>query len=204
MPEPNDPSPPPKAARPRRAKKFVLPDHHHDENEDERAAEHIEAFFEGPISLPRRSRGGPDQPRRLVELDTRPDWTAALRHESARHARYGRPAAILLIELDGDPNGADLDRTATVVADVIRTHARETDRAVRIGTTSFRLLLPETGWRAARTVGERINRAFHRNPDGRAGGVDLSIEVASVARHADLEDALVDAERRLAARSIGP
>ena len=103
-----------------------------------------------------------------------------------------------------NPYGAGLDRTAKVVADVIRTHARETDRAVRIGAMSFRLLLPETSGRAARTVAERINRAFHRNPDGRSGGVDLSIEVASVARHADLEDALLDAERRLAARSDEP
>jgi GGDEF domain-containing protein len=180
----------------------VLPDHHHDENEDERAAEHIEAFFDGPVSLPRRTRGGPDHPRRPVDLDTRPDWAAALRYEATRHARYGRPASILLIEMDGEPDSAGLDRTAKVVAEVIRTHARETDRAVRIGTTSFRLLLPETSGRSARTVAERIKRAFHRNRDGRSGGVDLSIEVASPARHADLEDALVDAERRLAARSI--
>ena len=199
MPEPNDPATPSKVPRPRRAKKFVLPDHHHDEREDERAAEHIEAFFDGPAAQPRRA-GSREHPRRLVELDTRPDWTAALRHETARHARYGRPASVLLIEMDGDPDGPGLDRTAKVVADVIRTHARETDRAVRIGVMSFRLLLPETGSRAARTVAERINRAFHRNPDGRSGGVGLAIEVASVARHTSLEDTLLEAERRLAAR----
>ncbi len=180
----------------------MLPDHHHDEREDERAAEHIEAFFEGPVAAPTAPRRTPrSSAPSVVELDTRPDWTAALRHEAARHARYGRPASVLLIELDGDPYGAALDRTAKVVADVIRAHARETDRAVRVGAMSFRLLLPETSGRAARTVAERIDRAFHRNPDGRSGGVDLSIEVASVARHTDLEDALLDAERRMAARS---
>jgi diguanylate cyclase (GGDEF)-like protein len=201
VPEPNDLPTPPKTPRPRRVKKFVLPDHHHDEREGERAAEHIEAFFEGPVSLPRRPRAGPDHPRRPVELDTRPDWTAALRQEASRHARYGHPASVLLIELDGNPYGAGLDRTARVVADVIRTHARETDRAVRVGAMSFRLLLPETSGRAARTVAERIDLAFHRNPDGRSGGVDLSIEVASVARHTDLEDALHEAERRMAVRA---
>ncbi len=182
----------------------MLPDHHHDEREDERAAVHIEAFLEGPISLPRLRRGGADRPRRVVELDTRPDWTAALRHEAARHARYGHPASLLLIEMDGNPHGTALDRAAKAVADVIRSNARETDRAVRTGAMSFRVLLPETGGRAARSVAARIDRAFHRNPDGRSGGIGLSIEVASVARHTDLLDTLLDAERRLAARSTEP
>jgi hypothetical protein len=202
VPEPNDRPTPPKAPRPRRAKKFVLPDHHHDENENERAAEHIEAFFEGTVSVPRRPRGSADQPRRLVELDTGPDWTAALQREAARHARYGHPASVLLIEMSSDPSGTAPNRTATIVADVIRTHARATDRAVRVGDRGFRLLLPETGGRAARTVAERITRAFHRNPDGRSVGVGLSIEVASAQPYAGLEDALLAAERRLALRPV--
>ena len=202
MPDPSDqPSLPSPPKRPRRARKFVLPDHHHDEREGERADEHIEAFLAPPVA-PRRRRHKPTgRVRRPVELDTRADWTAALRHEAARHARYGRPASILLIELTGRPVGTAVDRVARAVANAIRAEARETDRAVRLGAFSFRLLLPETGDRAARTVADRLDRAFDASADARTLGAHLTIDVASPARHGTLEDALAEAERRLAARA---
>ncbi len=201
MPDPIDPIPPPKPARPRRSKKFVLPDHHHDEREGELADEHIEAFLDGPVAPPRRGLEAPDRVRRPVELETRQDWTAALRHEAARHARYGRPASVLLIELTGRPVSAAVDRIARAVADAIRAEARETDRAVRLGALSFRVLLPETGGRAARTVAERLDRAFLARPDARSMGADLTIDIATAPRSGTLEDALIEVERRLAERS---
>lgn len=201
MPDPSDdPAPPSTPKRPRRARKFVLPEHHHDEQEGERADEHIEAFLAPPIA-PRRRRHKPTgRTRRPVELDTRPDWTAALRHEAARHARYGRPASVLLIELTGRPVSAAVDRIARVVADAIRAEARETDRAVRLGALSFRVLLPETGDRAARVVADRLDRAFDASADAQTLGADLTIEVACPTRHETLEEALAAAERRLTAR----
>ena len=57
VPDPADlaaPVPHPKPPRPRRSRKFVLPEHHHDEQVDDRAAERIEAFIEGPDATPRR------------------------------------------------------------------------------------------------------------------------------------------------------
>jgi GGDEF domain-containing protein len=203
VPEPVDPAPQPKPARQRRTKKFVLPDHHHDEREGELAGEHIEAFLDGPVAPPRPRPPAAERVRRPVELDTRPDWMAALRQEAARHARYGRPASVLLIELTGGPVSAAVDRMARAVADAIRAEARETDRAVRLGALSFRLLLPETGGRAARILAERLERAFRASPDSRSLGADLTIDVATAARHGTLEDALADSERRLASRSAG-
>jgi hypothetical protein len=202
VPDPSDPTtPPPKPARPRRARKFVLPDHHHDERDSERADEHIEAFL-AQTAPPRRRRHKPTgRARRPVELDTRADWTAALRHEAARHARYGRPASILLIELDCGPVSAPVDRIARAVAGAIRAEARETDRAVRLGARSFRLLLPETGDRAARIVADRLDRAYLDSPDAKSLGAGLTIDIATPTRHGTLEDALADAERRLANRS---
>jgi hypothetical protein len=211
--------PPATPAKPRRTRKFTLPEHPHDERHVDRTDEHIEAFL---TTRPRRRRPRQgDRPRRPVELDTRPDWLLALRHETARQERYGRPAAVLLIELapdadmpDADPAGLDrangngvappsgIDRLARHVADAIRAEARETDRAVRFGALSFRLLLPETGDRAARTVAARIDRAVMANAGQLGTGVRLTIDVATPAGVGTLEDAVADAERRLAAREV--
>ena len=63
--------------------------------------------------VPRRPRPGAPRPRprhlrseapapaapRRCPLDTRTDWDAALRHEDARVARYGRPAAVIVVDL---------------------------------------------------------------------------------------------------------
>ena len=177
----------------------MLPEHHHDEQVDDRATERIEAFIEGPDATPRQRPTTISRERRPVELDTRPDWTAAFRHEGARHARYGRSASVLLIELGGSLEGATVDQAAHRLADAIRSEARETDRAVRVGAVSFRVLLPETGGRAARRLAERLDRAFRADIDGRdrVDGVELCVEVATPARTASLEDALAEAEARL-------
>jgi GGDEF domain-containing protein len=200
--EPAAPAPPETPPRPRRTRKFVLPEHHHDEQGDERAAERIEAFLDGRDATQRRSAAVARE-RRPVELETRPDWTKAFRQEGARHARYGRSASVVLIELTGPLAGEATDRIARRLADAIRNEARETDRAVRIGALSFRVLLPETGGRAARRFTERLDRAFHAGPDGepRTDGISLCVEIATPARAASLEDALAEAEARLRART---
>ena len=178
----------------------MLPEHHPDERSSERADERIEAFLTTSAS-PRRRRKNTNRIRRPVELDTRPDWTAAVRHEAARHDRYGRPASILLIELPDCPATEGLDRLARAVADAIRAEARETDRAVRFGASSFRMLLPETGDRAARAVADRLDRAFRASPEAGPVAGDFTIDVVTPARSGTLEDALVDAERRVAERA---
>ncbi len=190
------PTPPSTASRPRRTRRFVLPEHHH----DERATERIEAFIDGSTAPARR----PPPDRRLgtgpIKLDTRPDWQAAVKAEAARHLRYGRPASILLFGLAGRPSAAAIDRIARTLADVIRAEVRDTDRAVRMRALDFRLLLPETGSRAARTVSERLDRRFRADPDGWSDGTSLCIEVASAPRHGSLEEAMTEAERRLGER----
>jgi GGDEF domain-containing protein len=201
VPDRLDPDRPPTPSRPRRSRRFVLPDHHHDERDGERADEHIEAFLAPPVAPRRRRYKTTGRVRRPIELDTPTDWRAALRREAARQARYGRPVSVLLIELTAQPVNAARDRIARVVADAIRAEARETDRAVQLDALSFRLLLPETGDRAARAVAARLDRAYLANLDPETPGADLTIDVATPARHVTLEDALAEAERRLAIRS---
>ena len=96
-----------------------------------------------------------------------------------------------------------LMRVAAAVADIIRAEARETDRASRIGAPSFRVLLPETGARAARSVAARLDRAFGASLGGQAGGIAVCTEVATAPRNGSLEDALAEAEQRLATRATG-
>ena len=97
----------------------------------------IEAFLDGPPTTSRRTRRRPPRPmrrsadvRRPVPLDTRPDWDIALRHEDARVARYGRPASVIVIRLRLSPPGSE-DRLASRVGEIVREHARETDRVTR-------------------------------------------------------------------------
>jgi GGDEF domain-containing protein len=200
VPDPSDQPASRPSARTRRTPKFVLPDHHHDERQGERADEHIEAFLTTTVPRRRRPKAA-GRIRRPVELDTRPDWLAAVRHEGARLARYGRPASVLLIELRNGSPAPSIDPLARAVADAIRAEARETDRAVRFGAHSFRMLLPETGDLAARAVADRLDRTFGATAEARTHGATLSIDVASPGRNASLEDALAEAERRLSARS---
>ncbi|MGK2852114.1 MAG: GGDEF domain-containing protein [Candidatus Limnocylindrales bacterium] len=203
MREPAERPKPPTPRRPagggsRRAR-FALPADPH----DERTSERIEAFLEGPVrerrSRPRSVRPEPiRRPRRAIPLDTRPDWDAALRHEDARIARYGRPASILVIDLAvADP--AAEDRLAARVGAVIREHARETDRVTRVSRTRFQLLLPETAEVEAAGLAERVR---HSCEAWGSHGPGLPVHIASVAaaptRGGTLADALQDALEQLA------
>jgi hypothetical protein len=195
--EPADDRSTPARARPRRAQRFILPDVHH----DERTTERIVAFLDGPRATGHRRstvRATQDRPKLPRELDTRPDWTAAFQFEAARHTRYGRPATVLLLELAVPAGARSPDRDARALADLIRAEARETDRAVRLGPSSFRILMPETGARAARNVATRLGRAFHESTAGASDRATLRFEVAAPTRGGSLEEAVVDAEGRLA------
>jgi hypothetical protein len=197
VPHENDPTPPPKPQRPRRTRKFALPEHHLDELQGDRTDEGIAAFLTKRPT--RRRRPAPSsRVRRPIELETRPDWLAALRHEAARQERYGRAASVLFIELS-EP----MDELAGCVADTIRAQARETDRAVRYAATSFRLLLPETGERAARAVAQRIDQAVGTRAAELGPHAAVSIDVVSPPGFGSLEEAVADAERRVAGRVNG-
>ena len=195
MPDETDPTPPPKP-RPRRTRKFALPEHHFDEQGD-RTDERIEAFLTKRPT--RRRRPAPsNRVRRPIELETRPDWLRALRQEAARQERYGRPASVIFIEL-----GAPIDELARSVADAIRAEARETDRAVRYASTSFRLLLPETGDRAARALAQRLDKAVGERAAEFGTGATVSIDVVGAPGFGSLEEAVADAERRAERRANG-
>ena len=199
----------PKGTTPRRAQggarrrpRFSLPPDHHDELDNERTTETIEAFLEGPAK-PRRPRRRParptgvQRPRAIIPLDTRTDWERALRLEDARVARYGRPASILVVDVVIAPAGAE-DRYAGRLGTVIRAQARETDRVARVASARFHLLLPETDEPEASALAERICRAC-RDVLPVPPGPTASIRtvVASARDGSTLADALRSAGARL-------
>jgi len=194
-----EPDPPRRssAARTRRPK-FALPADPH----DERTSEGIEAFLDGPKrerrSRPRHLRSeGLRRPRRSVPIDTRTDWDAALRLEDARVARYGRPAAVIVVDVQASEGGHE-DRFAARVGSVLREHARETDRIARVGPTRFHVLLPETSEPEATVLAERV-RATCATWGTVGPGLPLTITaVAATPRGGGtLAEALQDAQVRL-------
>ncbi|HET9084929.1 MAG TPA: hypothetical protein VFN41_11070 [Candidatus Limnocylindrales bacterium] len=195
-----DETPPParrRTSRGGRRQRFVLPDDQH----DERVGEVIEAFLEGPPPKARRRVRQAPRPARLrptrsrpVPLDTRPDWDVALRHEDARMARYGRPASVVVIRLRLTPP-ASADRIAARVGEIVRFHARETDRVTRAAADRFHVLLPETEEAEAETMIERVRTACAAQMAGRFG-TDLRVvaAAASPGRGQTLHDALLAAQ----------
>ncbi len=197
-PEPSKPRRPARAGAPRRTR-FALPTDHH----DERTSERIEAFLDGPVrerrSRPRHLRAEAlRRPRRTVPLDTRTDWEAALRHEDARLARYGRPASVLIVDLRPAEAGME-DRLAARVAVTIRDHARETDRIARVSPTRFHVLLPETSEPEADVLAERV-QATCRSWGSVGPGLPLQVTTAAATPvgGGTLAEALHAAQTRLA------
>ena len=185
----------PSRTRPaRRPRKFSLPDHH----DEEAAGERIEAFLDGPPTRRRRPR--PQRPR-PIEFETRLDWTAALQREAARQARYGRPTSVLVIDLIAGPGPSDPDRFARYLEEVLGREARETDRAVRSSVRRYMVLLPETSQDDAAHLATRIERAYRSVTADVPVPVELRIEIAVLRRGADPDDAIAEADRRLASAS---
>ena len=92
-------------------------------------------------------------------------FTTALREELARAARFGRPLALVMADLDllrevnntyGHLTG---DAVLAGVAQVFQEHLREYDVPARFGGEEFAILLPETSVEEALEIAERIRRA---------------------------------------------
>ena len=192
-----DEPPPARRRAPRRGKRprFVMPTEHH----DERVGEVIEAFLDGPpvsarpAPRPPRPRGLIRSVRKPIPLDTRLDWDAALRHEDARMARYARPASVLVVRVEV-ARPTSLDRIGARVGDIVREHARETDRVTRATADRFHLMLPETHQAEAEVLADRIRADCLERVTGPAGiALEVVVVPASPGHGETLRDALLAA-----------
>jgi diguanylate cyclase (GGDEF)-like protein len=131
------------------------------------------------------------------------EWNRILADEGARVSRYGRPATVVLVELDGLDRmmsilGEDAaDRVLPAVADSISRHARGADHVARLGTGRFGILLPETNEVEAVNFVERIRQVCELWLESGAIAMRLAIGWASPVADASLGDAFNVAEERM-------
>lgn len=122
-----------------------------------------------------------------------------MRHEDHRFARYGRPVALIVVELRTHDRDA-VDRLARRVGAIVRDLARATDRVTRVSPSRFQVLLPETDEAAATILAARIRRTCRSDAGERSAERRWDVAVAAAAPHhgATLHDALRSAQARLA------
>lgn len=141
----------------------------------------------------------------LTGLPGPTDWTRLVSDEDARHARYRRPATVVVIELDGLERlvaalgSLAADRVTVAVAHTIRRHARRADHVARLGTNRFGVLLPETDEVAAINFVERVREAVDRWLEAGAMSLRLAIGWASPGAESSIVTAQTQAIERMLA-----
>ena len=133
----------------------------------------------------------------LTELRNRRGFQEILAAELGRTSRTGRPASLLVADLDhfklvNDSLGhAGGDRALRRFADQMRRLTREIDTPARLGGEEFALLLPETPKNDAFIVAERLRRVVRAHFADDAAPLTVSIGVASYPEDGLSADALL-------------
>lgn len=131
------------------------------------------------------------------------EWKRLVAEEDVRLARYGRPATIVMIEIDGldrlitAVGQHAADRVLAAVADTIRRLARGADHVGRLGPGRFGVLLPETDELAAISYVERVRSASDLWLESGAISLRLAIGWASPVVDSTLANAQVQALDRM-------
>jgi diguanylate cyclase (GGDEF)-like protein len=141
----------------------------------------------------------------LTGLDGRLAWEHAVRDEDARHERYRRPLAVVVVELDGLSRLSERfgsgpeERIVRAVGDALERNARGSDKVARVDQARFHVLLAETDEIAAINYVERVRLACDRWLESGAIALRLSLGWASPAAGGNIATALHVAEDRLVA-----
>lgn len=137
---------------------------------------------------------------RPIDIRTLPgrlEFGAAMERESARAARYGRPACVAIVELvpDRQTQQADLwvRSIAGPVSRTLRLAARSTDLVARMANARYQVLLPETAEAGAGRFAERVSRACQSSIDAAGAPVAVRVTVAVASPDHSLEEALAHA-----------
>ncbi len=189
---------------------------------DADAAAAIEAFVEGVSSepfggtrlptpsdaLPTPSDALPTPQGRgsdltCARLEDPTTWDRAVREESERNARFGRPVTVVvaaLPRLDDLANrlGRDIaDRVLSETARVLRTEGRAVDRVALLGDGTFGVLLPETDEVRARNYIERARAGADAWLETAGLSMRLSLGWAGPPEHGDVLAASAVARQRM-------
>jgi diguanylate cyclase (GGDEF)-like protein len=139
----------------------------------------------------------------VADLPAPDVWSRWLDEESARAARYHRPATIVLVELTGLDRLAErvgsgaADRLMPPVATTIRRFARNADRVAQLSATRFGILLVETDEISAINYVERVRSTCDLWLAAGAVALRLSIGWAELRADRSADAALREAEQRL-------
>ena len=154
-------------------------------------------------STPIRLADGARPREARAPLDTPAAWHRAVDDEDARVRRYGRPATIVVIEVEGidkltERLGDDVgDRLLPAIAEAIRRETRGADRMAWLDRARFGVLLPETDEVAAVNFVERVRERCDLWLAAGAVSLRLVIGWASPAPEQRLADVVPIARRRL-------
>lgn len=139
----------------------------------------------------------------LTRLYLRRHFEQRLAEEARRSQRYGTPLSLMMLDIDhfkrfndtyGHATGDDVLR---LVAQVIRRNIREDlDLPARYGGEEMLVLMPETDPEGAFRLAERVRQAVETASLPGPGGVPLSVTVsvgvATIPTHAQVEQALLE------------
>ena len=138
--------------------------------------------------------------RSVTDIRTIPgrlEFSLALERESARAARYGRPASVAIVELVPErPNHAVdiwLRSLAGPVARTLRSGSRTTDLVARVANARFQVLLPETPETGADRFAERVSSACQSSIDESGAPVSVRVTIAVATPDHSLQEALTHA-----------
>ena len=120
----------------------------------------------------------------MTGLNNRRHFLVLAESEWSRFRRYGRPLALLMIDIDlfksiNDKYGHDVgDDVIKSVAEVLQNNKRTSDVAGRLGGEEFALILPEATLDSALTAAERLRQLVADgaiNVEGHRLSVTISI-----------------------------
>jgi diguanylate cyclase (GGDEF)-like protein/PAS domain S-box-containing protein len=142
----------------------------------------------------------------LTGLYNRHRFEQELERVVSEARRYGRRAALLMLDLDGFKHVNDRfghpvgDELVTRIGGLLRATVRATDVVARLGGDEFAIILQEAGEREAITVADNILDAIRRRgvvtQDTRHARVTTSVGITTFDQHAQLtgEELIVEAD----------
>ena len=123
--------------------------------------------------------------------------------ESARAKRYGRPAAVAIVELRHQDPKVDVTSfmraLAGPISRVLREDSRATDLVARVATARFQVLLPETTEAGAERQAERLAAGCRGYIERTGSPIAVRVSVAGTGLQDSLQDALTHALKAIEA-----